>query len=43
MTKIEEGVLSWPELFKKTEFFHRYKIYLEITAYSSNEDEQRLW
>lgn len=43
MTKIEEGLLSWSELFKKTDFFHRYKIYLEVTASSKSQDEHRLW
>jgi poly(A) polymerase Pap1 len=43
MGRIEDGSLGWMELFKKTDFFHRYKIYLEITASSESQDEQRLW
>jgi poly(A) polymerase len=43
MAKIDRGDSKWSELFKKTDFFHRYKIYLEIVAQSEDQNEQRLW
>lgn len=41
--RINMGKASWQELFKKHDFFDRYKYYLQAIASSENQEKQRLW
>ena len=40
---IEQGKAAWQELFEKSDFFYRYKYYLEIVARAGTEEEFRMW
>lgn len=37
------GTAEWSELFKKHDFFHRYRYYLMIVASAANADLQSKW
>jgi poly(A) polymerase len=37
------GQDSWETLFKKHDFFHKYKFYLQVVASSDNQDEHLKW
>ena len=37
------GTAEWSELFKKHDFFHKYRYYLQIVASAANSDLQSKW
>lgn len=37
------GTAEWSELFKKHDFFHKYRYYLQIVASAANADLQSKW
>lgn len=37
------GKTSWATLFKKHDFFHRYKYYLQVVASTDNPEEHLMW
>ena len=37
------GNAEWSELFKKHDFFHKYRYYLQIVASAANADLQSKW
>ena len=37
------GTAEWSELFKKHDFFHKYRYYLQIVASAANADLQLKW
>lgn len=41
--KILAGGESWSNLFEKSDFFHRYKYYLQVCASSDSADKQNKW
>lgn len=41
--KIEHNGESWAKLFEKTDFFDRYKIYVQIDVMADTEVNQRKW
>jgi poly(A) polymerase len=41
--KIENQGLPWAVLFEKSDFFCRYKVYLQIDILAQTEDEHRKW
>lgn len=34
---------SWVTLFEKSDFFNRYKIYIQIDAFANEQDNHRKW
>lgn len=40
---IEKGQAQWEDLFEKSDFFTRYKHYLQISLESATEDELHIW
>lgn len=40
---IDAGNASWGDLFKKSDFFSRYKWYLRVSVYASNAEELSSW
>ncbi|KAH3744410.1 poly polymerase [Pelomyxa schiedti] len=43
MSRVETGEAPLEDLFEKTNFFYRYKIYIQVTAFSSNKDDHMKW
>lgn len=41
--QIEQGKASWHDLFVPTDFFSRYRQYIQIVAVSGSEDNAKLW
>jgi poly(A) polymerase len=41
--KIEQGTLPWTALFEKSDFFTRYKAYVQVDAFAATEEEHRKW
>ena len=37
------GTAEWSELFRKHDFFHKYRYYLQIVASAANADLQTKW
>lgn len=43
MDKVIIGSSNWSELFKKHDFFHKYRYYLQVIASTGNADLQIKW
>ena len=43
MDKIESGALSWHDLLGRTDFFYRYKQYIQIVGIASEEGHAQAW
>ncbi|KAF2078416.1 hypothetical protein CYY_000283 [Polysphondylium violaceum] len=41
--KIETNELLWPSLLEKSDFFTRYRFYLQIDCIAGNEEDHRKW
>jgi len=41
--KIEKQEAPWNDLFEKTDFFERYKAYVQVDVSAASEPEHRLW
>lgn len=41
--KIENNNLPWTALFEKSEFFSRYKVYLQVDILAQTEQEHIKW
>jgi len=41
--KIEKQEAPWTDLFEKTDFFERYKAYVQVDVSAASEHEHRLW
>lgn len=41
--KIMEGKATWDELFEESDFFTKYKWYLEVTTSTGSEETMHLW
>jgi len=42
-SEIDKGEKKWDDLFVKTDFFQRYKVYVQTDIISPTEESHRLW
>jgi len=41
--KVEHNGETWKKLFEKSDFFERYKIYVQIDILGATEEDHRVW